>query len=150
MTTLDVLGQVIAENFLIIFGLIITAIIIGVLSKTLVTWKRMNLDTKFAQMDLERKKLDAITEKQKREELREAAVLLTDRERERIESIRVDRGVLSRRSIALMNEVEERIGRLERGTENAKLYQLLGDVSSQEHKLFKVKDVKNEREVKRK
>jgi hypothetical protein len=150
VATLDVLGQVIAENFLLIFGLIMIAIIVGVLSRTLVAWKRMSNDTRFAQMDLERKKLDAITEKQKREELREAAVLLTDRERDRIETIRVDRGVLSRRSIALMNEVEERVGRLERGTENAKLYQLLGDVSSQEHKLFRVKEVKNNREVKRK
>jgi hypothetical protein len=149
VATIDILGQVIAENFLLIFGLIMVAIIIGVLSKTFVTWKRMSNDTRFAQMDLERKKLDAITEKQKREELREAAVLLTDKERDRIESIRVDRSVLSRRSIALMNEVEERIGRLERGTENAKLYQLLGDVSSQEHKLFRVKEVKNEKEVKR-
>ena len=144
MATVDVLGQVIAENFLLLFSLVIVVIVVAVVSWAVVSWKRLSVNTTFAQMDLERKKLDAITEKQKREELREAAVLLTDRERERIEGIRVDRGVLSRRSIALMNEVEERIGRLERGTENAKLYQMLGDVSSQERKLFRMKTEKKD------
>ena len=145
MTTVDVLGQVIAENFLVILALIIIAIVIAVVSRAVVSWKRMTVDTKFAQLDFERRKLEAITEKQKREELREASVLLTDKERQRIEAIRVDRGVLSRRSIALMNEVEERIGRLERGTENAKLYEMLGDVSSQERRLFRVKEAKMEK-----
>lgn len=136
MAAADTIAQIVAENFLLIFVLIILAIILGILTSALISWRRMGVDMKFAQFDIERRKLDALAEKQKREELREAAVLLTDRERQRLDAIKVDRGVLARRSIALMNEVDERVGRLERGTENARLYQLLGDVASQERKLF--------------
>lgn len=139
MVELSAINTFLSENLLILLVLVFLAIIIYLVGKTALSYKRLSLESKYAQMDLERRKLDAIAEKQKMEQLRESAAILTDVERERLEAIRIDKGVLSRRSVALMNEVEERVGRLERGTENAKLYQTLKEISDQEKKLFQKK-----------
>lgn len=129
--------DVIIDNFIIILLLIAAVLIIYFLSRTAVKIKSLNLKTKIAQIELERKKIDVLAEKQKMENLRESAALLTDSEREKIESIKIDKGILSRRTIALMNEIEERVARLERGTENAQLGSTLGKIGQYEKKLFR-------------
>lgn len=139
MATLNTLLDVISENLITILMLLSAVIIVYFLTRAAVKIKSLGLQNKFAQVELEHKKIDAIAEKQKIENLKEAAAMLTDSERERIESIKIDKGVLARRSIALMNEIEERVARLERGTENAKLGETINEILKHEKKLFKKK-----------
>ena len=139
MVEISTINSFLTENLLVLIALIFILIIVYLLTRAVVSYKRLGLEKKYAEIDLERRKIDAINEKQKLEQLRESAAILTDKERQRLEAIRVDRGVLARRSVALMNEIEERLGRLERGTENAKLYQTMNDISKQEKKLFQNK-----------
>jgi hypothetical protein len=137
MTTLSTLTEVIADNLVIILALIVVLLIIYFLARTAVKIKSLGLQTKIANINLENKKIDALSEKQKLENLKEAAALLTDSEREKIENIKIDKGVLARRTIALMSEIEERVARLERGTENAQLGKTMGEVMKNEKKLFR-------------
>ena len=48
--------------------------------------------------------------------------------------------MLSRRSLALMSEIEERMQRLERGSENAKLLRTMKKVKRAEDELFGKED----------
>lgn len=139
MTTLETLLDVLTENLITILFLLAAVIIVFFLTHAAVKIKSLSIQNKIAQVQLEHKKIDAIAEKQKLENLKEAAAMLTDSERERIESIKIDKGILARRSIALMNEIEERVARLERGTENAKLGETINEILSHEKKLFKKK-----------
>ena len=137
MSPIESLIEVFAENFVIVLTLIVALLIVYFLARAAVKIKGLNLKTKFAQIELENKKIDALSNKQKMENLREAAAMLTDNEREKIEGIKIDKGILSRKNIALMNEIEERVARLERGTENAQLGKTLGEIIDHEKKLFK-------------
>ena len=136
MSTLTSLSEVIIENFETILMLIVALLIVYFLAHAAVKIKGLNLKTKIAHIELEHKKIDALSEKQKIENLKEAAALLTDSEREKIESIKIDKGVLARRTIALMSEIDERVSRLERGTENAQLGKTMGEIIKHEKKLF--------------
>jgi len=131
------LSAILAENLITILFLVALVIIIYFVTHAAVKIQGFGLKSKFAQMELEHKKIEALANKQKMENLREAAAMLTDAEREKIESIKVDKGILARRTIALMGEIEERVARLERGTENAQLGKTLGDIVKNEKKLFK-------------
>ncbi len=137
MSVLSSLSDVIINNFVIILTLIVLLLIIYFLAHAAVKIKGLSLRTKIAHIELEHKKIDALTEKQKIENLKEAAALLTDGEREKIESIKIDKGVLARRTIALMSEIDERVARLERGTENAQLGKTMSEIIRHEKKLFK-------------
>jgi len=136
MSTLTSLSEVVVENLVIILMLVILLLIVYFLTRTAVKIKGLSLRTKIAHIELEHKKIDALSEKQKIENLKEAAALLTDSEREKIESIKIDKGVLARRTIALMSEIDERVARLERGTENAQLGKTMGEIIKNEKKLF--------------
>jgi hypothetical protein len=136
MLVLLSLSDVIIENFVFILVLIVALLIVYFLAHAAVKIKSLSLKTKIAHIELEHKKIDALSEKQKIENLKEAAALLTDSEREKIESIKIDKGVLARRTIALMNEIDERVARLERGTENAQLGKTMGEIIKHEKKLF--------------
>ena len=139
MTSIATLSDLIVENFIAIVVIIAAIIIIYFLTHTAVKLKSLGLKSKFAQIELEHKKVDAIANKQKMENLREAAAMLTDGERDKIERIKADTSILSRRTISLMSEIEERVARLERGTENAQLGKTLGEIINHEKKLFKRK-----------
>ncbi|MEA3457397.1 MAG: hypothetical protein U9R21_01820 [Candidatus Thermoplasmatota archaeon] len=130
-------SEVIAENFVTILVLIALILIVFFLAHAAVKIKGLSLKTKYAQVELEHKKIDTLSNKQKMEDLREAAAMLTDGEREKIEGIKADKGILARRTISLMSEIEERVARLERGTENARLGKTLGEIIKHEKKLFK-------------
>jgi hypothetical protein len=137
MITAVSFSAILAENLITILFLIALVVIVYFVTHSAVKIKGFGLKSKFAQMELEHKKIDALANKQKMENLREAASMLTDVEREKIESIKIDKGILARRTIALMAEIEERVARLERGTENAQLGKTLGDIVKNEKKLFK-------------
>ena len=137
MATLTEIGDILVENFYILIVLIAILIIIYLITRTAVSLKSMGLKSKFAQIELEHKKIDTIANKQKMENIREAAAMLTDGEREKIDSIKADTSILSRRTIALMGEIEERVARLERGTENAQLGKTINEIIQNEKKLFR-------------
>jgi len=137
MATLTEIGDILVENFYILIVLIAILIIIYLITRTAVSLKSMGLKSKFAQIELEHKKIDTIANKQKMENIREAAAMLTDGEREKIDSIKADTSILSRRTIALMSEIEERVARLERGTENAQLGKTINEIIQNEKKLFR-------------
>lgn len=137
MATIADIGDILVENFYILLVLIAIIIIIYLVTNAAVKLKNIGFKSKFAQIDLEHKKIDTIANKQKMENLKEAAAMLTDGEREKIDSIKVDTSILSRRTIALMSEIEERVARLERGTENAQLGKTINEIIKNEKKLFK-------------
>jgi len=137
MVTLSNLSDIIVENFMIILILIAVVIIVYLLTHAAVKIKGLSLQSKSAQIELEHKKIDAIANKQRLENLREAAAMLTDSEREKIDGIKADKSILARRTIALMSEIEERVARLESGTENAQLGKTLGEIINHEKKLFR-------------
>ena len=137
MATLTDIGDLLVDNFYVLLVLIAIIIVIYLITRTAVNLKSINLKSKFAQIELEHKKIDTIANKQKIENLREAAAMLTDGEREKIDSIKADTSILSRRTIALMSEIEERVARLERGTENAQLGNTINEIIKNEKKLFK-------------
>jgi len=122
---------------MIILILIAVVIIVYLLTHAAVKIKGLSLQSKSAQIELEHKKIDAIANKQRLENLREAAAMLTDSEREKIDGIKADKSILARRTIALMSEIEERVARLESGTENAQLGKTLGEIINHEKKLFR-------------
>ncbi len=91
---------------------------------------------RMAELMMEQTKLQMA---QRRELLREysnAAVVLNDSERGRIDAINEDLATLSRRAIALMTEVDARTTRLERGVEIAKMKTQLDTIRQNESKLF--------------
>ena len=137
MVTWSNLSDIIVENFMIILILIAVVIIVYLLTHAAVKIKGLSLQSKSAQIELEHKKIDAIANKQRLENLREAAAMLTDSEREKIDGIKADKSILARRTIALMSEIEERVARLESGTENAQLGKTLGEIINHEKKLFR-------------
>jgi len=137
MATLTDIGDLLVENFYVLLVLIAIIIVIYLITRTAVNLKSMGLKSKFAQIELEHKKIDTIANKQKMENLREAAAMLTDGEREKIDTIKADTSILSRRTIALMSEIEERVARLERGTENAQLGKTINEIIKNEKNLFR-------------
>lgn len=81
-------------------------------------------------------KLAAVVRRQELEDLAKAAVVLKDDERQRLDAIREDVAVLSRRNLALMAELDARLTRLERGVEHARMSGQLGEVQKKERRLF--------------
>jgi len=89
-----------------------------------------------AEMTLDRDRLNLMSKRILFNDLKNAAIILKDDEREKIESIRQDNSILSRRSIALMNEIEERMKRLELSTDMAKMFKIMSEIKKKESKLY--------------
>jgi len=100
------------------------------------TVKTTGTKVRLAEMTLDRDRLNLMSKKILFNDLKNAAIILKDEEREKIESIRQDSGILSRRSIALMNEIEERMKRLELSTDMAKMFKIMGEIKKKEGKLY--------------
>jgi len=100
------------------------------------TVKTTGTKVRLAEMTLDRDRLNLMSKKILFNDLKNAAIILKDEEREKIESIRQDSGILSRRSIALMNEIEERMKRLELSTDVAKMFKIMGEIKKKEGKLY--------------
>ncbi len=128
--------ETIADNFFIIFYSVVIIIILLIIAKIINTREREKSRREIADMRLKSKKMDMFEKKKYIKELKDASVVLRDDEKSRLDDISRDKAVLSRRSLALMNEVEERMQRLERGTDNAKLMKTLKEIKDVESELF--------------
>ncbi len=119
--------------------ILLFAIILGILI-VILRYRSKKWALKMAEIGIESKKIDVMADKMRMEHLKEAALVLTDDEKKKLDSIRGDRAILSRKKIAKMSEVEERIQRLELGTDVANLSNKLRDVKTYEDQLFRKND----------
>lgn len=92
--------------------------------------------TRNAEIGLEHAKLQIVQRRQELEDLERASHVLTDEEKQRIDALKEDISVLSRRNLALRGEVEARLMRLERGVEHAKMAGQLTEIKEKEQRLF--------------
>ncbi len=127
---------VIAENFMYIFYSVVAIIILAIIAKLLNTREREKARKDVADINLKTKKLEMIEKEKYIKQLKNASMTLRDDEKTKIDEIVHDKAVLSRRALALMNEVEERMQRLERGADNAKLLKTLKEIKDAERELF--------------
>ncbi|MGM0405051.1 MAG: hypothetical protein ACQEQM_02790 [Thermoplasmatota archaeon] len=131
------LADTLVNNFFIIFYSIVIILILVVIAKILNTREREKTRRQLSDLRLKSKKLDILEKKKYINELKEASMVLRDDEKSRLDEITRDKAVLSRRSLAMMNEIEERMQRLERGTDNAKLMKTLNEIKNVENELFR-------------
>ena len=78
MATLTDIGDLLVDNFYVLLVLIAIIIVIYLITRTAVNLKSINLKSKFAQIELEHKKIDTIANKNKIHNLTEAPELITD------------------------------------------------------------------------
>lgn len=130
------LEQIIVDNFLLIFYSIVVIVILIVIATIINTREREKSKRDLADINLKSKKLDMLEKEKHLENLKKASMILKDDEKRKLDEIERDKAVLSRRSISLMNEIEERMQRLERGVDNAKLLKTLNEIKNAEEDLF--------------
>ena len=130
------LGTVLASNIVLFTALGATIVVVALLASEFSRKHANRHRVKMAELMIEQSKLQMV---QRRELLREysnAALVLDDGERARIDSINEDLATLSRRAIALMTEVDARASRLERGVEIARMTDQLATIRQNENRLF--------------
>ncbi len=127
---------IITENFMTIFYSLVIIIILALIAKMVNTREQEKARRELADLRLKAKKMDMLEKEKYIEHLKEASMVLRDDEKTKIDEIVRDKAILSRRSLALMNELEERMQRLERGADNAKLLRTLKDLKDAETELF--------------
>lgn len=125
-----------SDNFMGIFYVIAVIIILYIVGRVIITHEKEKTRLKSADLRLKAKKLDMLEKERYIKGLRDASMVLKDDEKTRIDELEQDTAVLSRRSIALMTEIEQRMQRLERGADNAKLLKTLKDIKETEKELF--------------
>jgi hypothetical protein len=123
------------EIYLLII-LILLIIIIGIIAWVIVKVKTSKTQIKLAEADIDRKKLELVMKRAMIEDLRNASVMLSDRERAQLDAIQADTSILSRKVLYSMNEVEDRTKRLELGSNLGRLNLTLGKIKNYENKLF--------------
>ncbi len=131
------LADTLVNNFFIIFYSVVIILILAVIAKILNTREREKTRRQLSDLRFKSKKLDILEKKKYIKELKEASMVLRDDEKSRLDEINRDKAVLSRRSLAMMNEIEERMQRLERGTDNAKLMRTMNEIKNVENELFR-------------
>lgn len=134
---LSEIGAAIAANFVplaVLIGVIILVIAVG---RTIVKVKGAKQAARLAEIGLDSKKLEILSKKAYFEGLKNASVILSDEERERVEATKADSAVLSRKTVGLMNEIEARTQRLEIGQDLARLTDTLDKVKRYERGLFR-------------
>jgi hypothetical protein len=126
------IGDAIADNFIVIFFAIVVVIVLVIALRYMDS--RQNV--KMAGVMLDMQKLQLMSKRMLVSDLRESAIVLNDGERSKLDSIGADNAILARRNLATMSEVEERMKRLERSVDLAKLEKTLADIRKQEGKLL--------------
>ncbi|MDI6855359.1 MAG: hypothetical protein QMD21_01050 [Candidatus Thermoplasmatota archaeon] len=134
---LSEIGAAIAANFVLLAVLIGMIILVIAIGRTIVKVKSAKQAARLAEIGLDGKKLEILSKKAYFEGLKNASVILSDEERERVESTKADSAVLSRRTVGLMNEIEARTQRLEIGHDLARLTDTLNKVKKYERGLFR-------------
>ncbi len=134
------LADTISQNFLPIFYSIIVVIILAIIAKVIITREKAKEKKDLGDMRLKFQKLEMAKKERHIDKLKEASMMLKDDEKKKLDHIERDKAILSRRALALMSEVEERMQRLERGSENAKLLKTMSEVKKAERELFGKED----------
>lgn len=136
---IEQLGNSLSIHAYEILMMIVIVVIIYFISTLIRTYIDSKNSVKMAELAIQGEKLDMVKRQTMLQELANAAIVLTDNEKERLEAIKEDISVLSRKNISLMNEVESRTSRLERGTDMAMMKSQIEKINEQENKLFGVK-----------
>lgn len=134
----DLVG-VLTQNFVALVALAATVVIVAVLASVLLRMHSNRYRTKMAELMMEQAKLEMVHRRELLREYSNAAVILNDDEKARIDAINEDLATLSRRAVALMSEVDARTTRLERGVEIAKMTSQLDKIRKDETRLFALK-----------
>lgn len=129
--------EAMSSNLVLLAILIVTAIVVVAIGRTITKVKTSGTTARMAEIGLDSKKLEIMSKRAYLEGLKNASIFLTDAERKKIESVRADNAVLSRKTLAAMNEVEERTNRLERGTDLGRLSRTLDKIKRYESAMFK-------------
>jgi hypothetical protein len=137
MSIISQILEAIASNLVILVMLIVILTVVAVIGRTITKVKTSGTAARMAEIGLDSKKLEMVSKRAYLEGLKNASIFLTDSERKRIDSIRADNAVLSRKTLAKMNEVEERTNRLERGTDLGRLSRTLDKIKRYESAMFK-------------
>ena len=142
---IEALGNSLSIHAYEIFVMIAIVVIIYFVSTLIRTYIDNKNSVKMAEFAIRGEKLDMVKKQTVLRELSDAAIVLTDNEKEKLDAINEDVSVLSRKNISLMNEVESRTSRLERGTDMAMMKKQIEKIRDQENKLFGVKKRKKQR-----
>ena len=137
---LSTIANTIADRFYEILLIVALIIIIAILSRTITRWSETKNSVRLAEISIQRDKLGMLRQQTMIQELADASVVLKDEEKERLDAVREDIAVLSRKNLALMNEIEAKTTRLERGADLAKLQSQTQKIYEQEKKLFGLKE----------
>lgn len=124
------------DDLYLLIILVLIIIIMAIIAWVIVKVKTSSAQIKLAEAEIDKKKLEMMMKRVMIEDLKNASVMLNDKERKRLDNIKVDTAILSRKVLFLMNEVEERTRRLELGSTTGKLNMSLGKIGNYERKLF--------------
>ena len=137
MSIISQILEAIASNLVLLAVLIAILIVIVAIGRTITKVKTSGTAARMAEIGLDSKKLEIMSKRAYLEGLKNASMVLTDNEKKKIDSVRADNAVLSRKTIAAMDEVEERTNRLERGTDLSRLSRTLDKIKRYESTMFK-------------
>lgn len=132
--------DVLVENLLTILVLVALVVVVYLVTSMIVKRSQTGNTVRLAEISIQREKLDMVRRQMEIREMAEASVLLGDDEKARLDAIREDISVLSRKNVALKNELEAKMTRLERGADLAKMQEQVHRIYEQENKLFNLKE----------
>ncbi|NOQ53112.1 MAG: hypothetical protein GQ558_00745 [Thermoplasmata archaeon] len=132
--------DVLVENLLTILVLVALVVVVYLVTSMIVKRSQTGNTVRLAEISIQREKLDMVKRQMEIREMAEASVLLSDDEKARLDAIREDISVLSRKNVALKNELEAKMTRLERGADLAKMQEQVHRIYEQENKLFNLKE----------
>lgn len=133
---LDTIMDEVAKNFTMLVLVAALVIVVWLLAWTVVRWSESKNSARLAELSIQSEKLSMIKRQAMMRELAQASMVLKDEEKERLDAIREDIAVLSRKNLALMTEIEAKTTRLERGVDLSKLGEQARRIYEQESKLF--------------
>lgn len=133
---LDTIMDEVAKNFTMLVLVAALVIVVWLLAWTVVRWSESKNSARLAELSIQSEKLSMIKRQAMMRELAQASMVLKDEEKERLDAIREDIAVLSRKNLALMTEIEAKTTRLERGVDLSKLGEHARRIYEQESKLF--------------
>ena len=133
------LGALVANNFVLILALVAAVAAVAIVASAIGRMHANRYRAKMAELMMEQSKLEMVHRRELLREYSNAAVILNDDEKARIDAINEDLATLSRRAVALMSEVDARTSRLERGVEIAKMTNQLDKIRKDETRLFALK-----------
>jgi len=134
------LYDVLVESLREIVLLVALVLVVYLVTRTVVRWAQSNNSVRLTELSIQQDKLNMVKRQMELREMAEASVLLDDDERTRLDALKEDVAVLSRKNVALKNEIESKMTRLERGTDLAKMQDQVQKIYDQEKKLFNLKE----------